>query len=606
MEHKLIQGGEQFLPFARSRIKALRATGLRYATQRFSIDGVDIGVRIVGDHEYITLIGGKLKILSGVIKGGTVAGTPKKLTAYKPTANAWQYALGSNPLKPVTTFNQESYLARAETQYADLCPTMYSGLMTKAVQIIMGQGLTVAYDYKWVKCHGIVTAADGKFWLLEISSTNGVIAMPLPLAKGDAASLVDVIKQSTILFGGIPSNGKFPTGTVLADAITNGTILRLKTVGDMSAFFGKTPYASTMGWSFNDTGSEAHNTCHDTDGTNFTSYHYKLDITIGATTSTPVAGIPIATATATLSLVSSGYLTTKQLTSGGPYPPLPLYIFDTATNTQNVIPSRQAPFAETDVDADTTVIALHTNGVLGVISIKSLIALDYSYVATGPHFIMTDFTVAEHSTPAGRYVRYPGVPDAGLGFTYDRIGYFSLDTTNTSGGSTYTAWTHHKIERTKLNDGFVVWGARSRDNYSVFQPEVTLVVTDDYAGFQFNDAGYAGGAGGPEDLFISDSILSSTSTTVTIGMPTATVFPKTVVTTTVKPVSFHLGYGTQVDIDDDSTLWDFTFPRVTYSVFGDIPNAAFTFPTYHRSVGALLAAEPTTPQDDTFCFIGYT
>lgn len=58
MEHKLIQGGEQFLPFARSRIKALKATGLKYASQKFEIDGVSVKVRIAGEHEYIELSGG--------------------------------------------------------------------------------------------------------------------------------------------------------------------------------------------------------------------------------------------------------------------------------------------------------------------------------------------------------------------------------------------------------------------------------------------------------------------------------------------------------------------------------------------------------------------
>lgn len=611
MEHKLIQGGEQWLPFARSRIKALRAAGLRYATQRFSVDGIDICVRVVGEHDYITLIGGKVKILSGVIKGGTVSGDPKTLTAYKPTANAWQYPLKSDPLKPVTTFNQESFLAHTETQYADLCPTMYSGLMTKAVQVIMGQGKTVTYDYKWLKCHGITVAADGKFWLLEISSTNGVIARPLPLSRGNAASLVDAVKQSTILFGGIPSNINFPTGAALATAITNGTVLRLKTVAEMNAFFSKTPYASTMGWSFNDTGSEAHNTCYNTDGTNYTSYHYKLAISIGATTSTPVAGVPIATAT--LSLVSSGYLTTKQVTPSGGYLGLPLYIFDTATNTQNVVPSRQAPYVETDTAADTTVIALHINGVLGVISIKSLTALDYSYVATGPHFYITEFSIKQHSVPAGRHVRFPGATESGLAFTFDDVTNFVLSATNDEGNLTYTSWVGHRVRRTKLSDGCVVWGARSRDNFTVLEPEVSMRVTDSYAGWRFDDYGFS--LGYDESVCISDSFVRATfvsgvvvSTEITMygGPPFAITYPATEVTTTVKPVSFHLGYGTQVDVASDAALWDFTFPRVTYSVFGSTPNAVFTFPTYHRSVGALLAAEPTTPQNDTFCFIGYT
>lgn len=58
MEHRLVLGGEQFLPFARSRIKALLATGLPYADQSFEIDGVSIKVRIEPGHEYIRLEGG--------------------------------------------------------------------------------------------------------------------------------------------------------------------------------------------------------------------------------------------------------------------------------------------------------------------------------------------------------------------------------------------------------------------------------------------------------------------------------------------------------------------------------------------------------------------
>lgn len=59
MEHKLIQGGEQWLAFARSRIKALRATGQRYASQRFAMpDGATVAVQIVAGVEYIKIEGG--------------------------------------------------------------------------------------------------------------------------------------------------------------------------------------------------------------------------------------------------------------------------------------------------------------------------------------------------------------------------------------------------------------------------------------------------------------------------------------------------------------------------------------------------------------------
>lgn len=59
MEHKLITGGEQWLPFARSRIKALRATGLAYASQKFEVEGALVEVRIEPGHEYIRIEGGE-------------------------------------------------------------------------------------------------------------------------------------------------------------------------------------------------------------------------------------------------------------------------------------------------------------------------------------------------------------------------------------------------------------------------------------------------------------------------------------------------------------------------------------------------------------------
>lgn len=64
MEHKLILGGEQYLPFARSRLKALRAaTGLYAAREQFvTADGIDVTVRYVGDQEYIRIVGGQLSI----------------------------------------------------------------------------------------------------------------------------------------------------------------------------------------------------------------------------------------------------------------------------------------------------------------------------------------------------------------------------------------------------------------------------------------------------------------------------------------------------------------------------------------------------------------
>lgn len=57
MEHKLIFGGEKYLAFARSRIKAMRATGMGYASQQFILSDAEIHVRITPEHSFIRIVG---------------------------------------------------------------------------------------------------------------------------------------------------------------------------------------------------------------------------------------------------------------------------------------------------------------------------------------------------------------------------------------------------------------------------------------------------------------------------------------------------------------------------------------------------------------------
>jgi hypothetical protein len=70
MEHKLILGGgEHYLPFARSRIKALRSAGLRYASQKFILPDAEVRVQLVNEIEYIWITGsgGAIAMDSGVV-----------------------------------------------------------------------------------------------------------------------------------------------------------------------------------------------------------------------------------------------------------------------------------------------------------------------------------------------------------------------------------------------------------------------------------------------------------------------------------------------------------------------------------------------------------
>lgn len=56
--HILVTGDAwQYVPFGRARLKSLRATGLSYASQSYTVDGTTIKVRIVGDQSFIQVHG---------------------------------------------------------------------------------------------------------------------------------------------------------------------------------------------------------------------------------------------------------------------------------------------------------------------------------------------------------------------------------------------------------------------------------------------------------------------------------------------------------------------------------------------------------------------
>lgn len=68
MERLLIQGGHEYLPFARSRIRALKTLGMRYVSQTYTVNGVTINVRLENGTEYIRIDGGgTINMESGVI-----------------------------------------------------------------------------------------------------------------------------------------------------------------------------------------------------------------------------------------------------------------------------------------------------------------------------------------------------------------------------------------------------------------------------------------------------------------------------------------------------------------------------------------------------------
>jgi len=258
--------------------------------------------------------------LSGIVREGSLVmlpvppgsppGTVAKfaLHSYKPTAQAWQYPLRSDPDKSPGAFNDEPRLGGAGGQYAGLSASMYSGRMAQAVQAIMGRGLPVAYGYAWALCHGVVIAQDGKAWLVQVSAL-GVFAMRMPISGARPGSPESVVSECTALFGGVPSNVPFPEGAAFNTKLADGLVIRLATAADVQGFYTKSPFAAHLGWAFKNDGSEAHNTAWRTgEGGQFFGCLYKLAISIGAEKSDWVKGQPLAAGTAAMTLVSEGRL----------------------------------------------------------------------------------------------------------------------------------------------------------------------------------------------------------------------------------------------------------------------------------------------------------
>lgn len=236
--------------------------------------------------------------------------------------------------------NSDSGSATVFSQYTQLHSSMYSGTMAIVVQIIMGlgrigkaalrdkfktnenttymrevetSGVQVRYDYKFSRTHGITIGDDGKLWLVEISITNGVRAMLLPVFPHMSGSAVvtefeqlgnSSMAEAIDTLGCLPTGESFPTGDTLAAKIASGDILQLLSSADLSEFYKTSGYSSIMGWAFNANGREASNTGYyfADDGVQ-RGVWYRVNLHIGAVKTTRAPGEAIANATATITKV---------------------------------------------------------------------------------------------------------------------------------------------------------------------------------------------------------------------------------------------------------------------------------------------------------------
>ena len=339
MERISTDGGEHWIGFARSRIQALLLAGLGYARQSYNMpDGAEVMVGISDDAHTINIKLAADSIISGVVKEGKLielpvpAGSPpgtkpkKKLKAFKATKDAAKKVLfrpaaadsfeDSRELAtPLTTKKYFDDPKGLGSQVGAISAGMYSGEMRKVIQVLLGlkKQVEITYTYDFLDTYGVHKATDGSFWLIRIAKEHGVLAMPLGLSRANKSkSACKAEQECEKVFKGIPTGKDFPKD--IEKAITDMKVLRLAKKDQIANFYKLKPYYPGCGWSFNNSGSEAHNTCFSPGGTSDQeygcSYHYKITINITKQGNTLGLGY---TGNAKLSVVNSYRLETYKI-----------------------------------------------------------------------------------------------------------------------------------------------------------------------------------------------------------------------------------------------------------------------------------------------------
>lgn len=130
----------------------------------------------------------------------------------------------------------------------------------------------IQFDYKFHETHGVAFDTRRKPWLVRVNN-RGVYAMPLPMVPATTTEAFREYVQEVgdaelewIIdrFGGMPSGEGFPEGSEAFEAWRRaGVIIK---VCDAADFYSRhMGYSSAMGWSFNDAGTTAVNTCYEFD-----------------------------------------------------------------------------------------------------------------------------------------------------------------------------------------------------------------------------------------------------------------------------------------------------------------------------------------------------
>lgn len=172
---------------------------------------------------------------------------------------------------------------------------------------VKANGLQIRYDYRWFRTHGLCHGSDGTWWIVEISQQRGVVAIRLPLydLTGDPdfrAKLEELGNEEAMrvvdLYGGFPNGQAFPnTAAQFAAFERAGKITRLATPADLHPFYRCSAYSQGLGWCFNDSGTEAHNTAYYYKDSSMPypdvqiGVHYAIRLGIGGLRARPPSGV---------------------------------------------------------------------------------------------------------------------------------------------------------------------------------------------------------------------------------------------------------------------------------------------------------------------------
>lgn len=255
------------------------------------------------------------KIFSGVIlEGGLVEKTDDSgntytaLEKFRPTKDCAVRVMGMEPpagfiaekdlaVLPGDTVRTPDFIQHPlnnytppnhRSQYFSVAPSMYSGTMSKLVQLLLGygkfpyhakldysvnekkdirtNGVQVAYGCRLNRNHHLYQDDFGKWWVVELSLNSGMVAVPLELFKYRLQDGVKVVsgcnaaKEAIKLFGGFPKGTLPPAGEKLEAMIAAGKAQRLMTAEAYTAFLGGETYwayhCCRLGWSTPDKGDE--------------------------------------------------------------------------------------------------------------------------------------------------------------------------------------------------------------------------------------------------------------------------------------------------------------------------------------------------------------